>query len=77
MSTNIKIDLTLDIDMDNDTITVSGDSVGIYPLSEEVINGELITDAIRGNQDAVERATLKLIDIRLHKLIYDTEYTKS
>lgn len=66
----MRINITLDLDLDNDTITVSGDSNGIYPLSEEVLEGDLICDAIRGNQDAVEKATLKLTNLRIHNAIY-------
>ena len=78
-----QVDIVLDIDFDNETITVSGDSQGIYPLDEEMwiddINmnyNPIILDSIKRKQDPVEKALFKVTEPEYYRILYHEEYFK-
>ena len=71
----MQIKLNLDIDFHNNTITVTGDSQGIYNLEEQLETLNPIRDAIKGNIDDVEEAFIKLQDSDLHRILFLEQYT--
>lgn len=70
----MKINLELDINYDNNTITVSGDSQGIYDLENELYKDRILTDAIKGNTDDVDEAMLKINHNEIHRIIFNDKY---
>lgn len=71
----MQIKLDLDINFTNNTITVTGDSQGIYNLEEQLETLNPIRDAIKGNIDDVEEAFIKLQDSDLHRILFLEQYT--
>ena len=73
----MQIKLTLDINWDNNTLLVSGDSQGIYDLTEQLYKSALLRDAVKSKKsqtDGVEEALLKINYPELHKIIYAEKY---
>ena len=70
----MQIKLNLDIDFSNNTVTVSGDSQGIYNLEEECETFNPIRDAIVSNIDPVEEAFIKLQNTDLHRILFSEQY---
>lgn len=73
----MQIKLTLDINWDNNTLSVSGDSQGIYDLTDILYNSALLRDAVKSKKsqtDGVEEALLKLNNPELHRIIYAEKY---
>lgn len=70
----MKINLQFDINYDNNTVSVSGDSQGIYDLENELYKDVILRDAIKGNTDDVEEAMLKINQNEYHRIIYSDKY---
>lgn len=70
----MKINLVFDINYDNNTVSVSGDSQGIYDLENELYKDVILRDAIKGNTDDVEEAMLKINQNEYHRIIYSDKY---
>ncbi len=70
----MKINLEFDINYDNNTVSVSGDSQGIYDLENELYKDVILRDAIKGNTDDVEEAMLKINQNEYHRIIYSDKY---
>jgi len=70
----MQINLQLDINFDNNTLTVSGDSQGIYDLENELYKDNVLRDAVKGNTDKVEEAMLKINHCELHRIIFLEKY---
>lgn len=70
----MKINLEFDINYDNNTVSVSGDSQGIYDLENELYKDVILRDAIKGNTDDVEEAMLKINQNEYHRIIYPDKY---
>jgi len=73
---NIKLHLDFDINVEEGTITVSGDSKGIYQLKAQLHEEAIIHDAVKSYVDPVEKALLKVTDPQLHYIIYRDEYSE-
>lgn len=81
-----QVNIVLDIDFDNEIITVSGDSQGIYPLEDEMwmddrnINNSnmdynpIILDSIKSQHDPVEKALFKVTEPEYYRILYHEEY---
>lgn len=76
-----QVNIVLDINFDNETITVSGDSQGIYSLQDEMwmdnitMNyNPIILDSIKSNHDPVEKALFKVTEPEYYRILYHKEY---
>lgn len=72
-----QVNIVLDVDFEDDLLKVSGDSQGIYPLDNEMWIDDMfcdynpiIIDAIKNNQDPVEKAILKITHPDYYKILY-------
>lgn len=73
----MQIKLTLDINYDNNTLSVNGDSQGIYDLIDQLYKSALLRDAVKSKKsktEGVEEALLKINYPELHKIIYPEKY---
>jgi hypothetical protein len=70
----MQINLQLNINFDNNTLTVSGDSQGIYDLENALYKDDVLRDAVKGNTDKVEEAMLKIHNNELHRIIFLENY---
>lgn len=73
----MQIKITLDINYDNNTLSVSGDSEGIYDLTDQLYKSGLLRDAVKSKKSktkGVEEAILKINYPELHKIIYPEKY---
>ena len=70
----MQIKLTLDINYDNNTLSVSGDSKGIYDLTDEIYKNSILIDAIKSKSEPMEEAILKINYPELHEVVYAEKY---
>ena len=68
----MKINLTIEVDVENDILKVSGDSQGMYQMSDDSI-GYVIRDAIKGNMSMEDRAIWKITDPYNYGILFDNQ----
>jgi len=68
----MKINITIEVDVQNDILTVSGDSQGMYQLSDSDI-GYIIRDAVKGNMSIEDRAIWKITNPENYGILFDNQ----